>query len=330
MPIYNSNRFPDCGVLYYQEFDSNDQLRLLSKLSEKIRGSSFDLGDFLATGRQAMEQTVNTVHALRQSLVALHKGNLRSALRYLGFSPGQRSYKRMKNKLELGDVSGTWLAMQYGWLPTLSDIYDAWKIIEGRDPGPRTKTYVATIKTNKRYDGSASPSNYSCSNSAQNSRRIEYRVTESLSVPRALGLYDPLGVMWEVTMWSFVFDWFIPIGSYLDALSVFPFVSGEWQQTDMVRMRGALSDIYSPSSFSCTYISGYKPDGTPIYANSGPWPSSKSGGSSSVSTGSVTRTVGSSPLAVPRPKFKPFSSAMSPAHIRNALALAHQQLIRFM
>lgn len=41
-----------------------------------------------------------------------------------------------------------------------------------------------------------------------------------LLLPAKVGLTNPLSVAWELIPFSFVVDWFLPIGKYLDALDV--------------------------------------------------------------------------------------------------------------
>lgn len=284
----------------------NDTLRLYGKLAEVIKGHSFNAAVFGAQGGQLVAQALSTSTAMYRSLKCLKRGNLSCALKNLGLSPGQRKRKAMKHKLDGGDISGTWLAMQYGWLPSLSDMYEASRAFEALTAPPREEVYRASVRKSLSEQNSASPSNYLCERQRMRSMKVSFRLKEELSLPRSLGLYDPLSVAWEVTPWSFVIDWFIPIGTYLESLAVIPHLKGDWMLTSFEAFTSVGPSVVRPLPSAYGLCKG------------GP-------GRNSRSEKIVIRTVGSSPLPVPRPEID-LGSAYSGKRLLNALALFHQQL----
>jgi hypothetical protein len=60
------------------------------------------------------------------------------------------------------------------------------------------------------------------------SHRYILELYESLDANRALGLLDPLTVAWEIIPYSFVIDWFVPIGTYFENLNTIPALNGRW------------------------------------------------------------------------------------------------------
>lgn len=211
----------------------------------------------------------------------------------------------MKRKLDEGDISGTWLAMQYGWLPSLSDMYEASRAFEALTAPPREKIYKASISKRIFEQGSSSPGNYLCDQVRTRSMKISYRLREQLSNPRSLGLYDPFSVAWEILPWSFVIDWFVPIGTYLESLAVIPYLNGNWMLTSFESYLSVGPTLVKPLP------SAYGLCGGP--------------GKNSRSEKTVVRTVGSSPLYVPKPVLD-LGNAYSGKRLLNALALYHQQL----
>jgi len=312
-PGYTDN-YPVVSSGVTLAWSNNDQLVLLGKLAEKIRGHSLDLGNFLATGNQALEQTLGSLKAIGCGFSNLRRGNIGQALRCLGVSAGQRGRKAIGGKLKAGDISGAWLAMSYGWLPTLSDVYEAWKLATADSDQPRSWNLKASHSIRNSGNVGAYPSVITAHRVMK--RTISYRLTETLSMPRSLGLYDPLGIAWEVLPYSFVIDWFLPIGSYLDALSVFPYVSGDWCISAKDETKSSFQGCDRSNTIVCgppghlrTY-NRYK-DGT----GSGNW-----------TNGSFSRTVGTGGLAVPMPQ-PHFRDAISFGGKRfwNAVSLAHQK-----
>lgn len=288
-----------CDVVIASPWTSNDELVLLGKLAEAVRGHQFNLGVFSATGKQTYSQTLSTLGNLGKSLIALKRGRISDSFKYLGLTPGQRELKRVKS-LRDTDISGAWLAMQYGWLPTVSDIHEAWTAFAGRNE-IRTKTYKVRHRVSKDYDGSVSPTLYSCANKFEESVILKYSLREELSTPRALGLTDPLTVAWELLPWSFVIDWFLPIGDYLEVLNVIPKLKGSYVRSSRQRMSGAFAYPKSIDYLSC---------GSGRWSGQHVW---------------INRTVGTS-LSVPLPTFVGLSDAMSPGRIKNAVALIHQKI----
>lgn len=283
----------------------NDTLRLYGKLAEAIKDHSFNAAVFAAQGNQLVSQALGTSTAMYRSLKCLKRGNLSCALYYLGLSPGQRKRQVMRRKLDGGDISGTWLAMQYGWLPSLSDMYEASRAFEALTAPPREEVYKASVSKRIFEESSTSPSNYLCDRVRTRSMKISYRLREQLSTPRSLGLYDPASVAWEILPWSFVLDWFIPIGTYLESLAVVPYLNGNWMLTTF--------DSYL--SVGPTLV---KPLPSAFGLCGGP-------GKNSRGEKSIVRTVGTSPLYVPKPDID-LGAAYSGKRLLNALSLFHQQL----
>ena len=284
-------------------WSGNDDLRLYSKLAKEIKAHEFNAGVFLGQSHQLVGQALSTSTALYRALSCLKKGRLDCALTNLGLSPGQRSRKRMKARLNQGDISGTWLAMQYGWLPSLSDMFAAAEAFEALTKPPREQIYRARVRNSISDEQSGSPGNYSCARSSVRKKVLHYRLSEYLSTLRSLGLMDPLSVAWELMPWSFVIDWFIPIGTYLESLAVAPHLKGTWM----------LQDVTESNSLGPTKLFGCQ------FKNC-------TGGKESSSKKVVVRTTGSSSLSMPQPEMD-IGKAYSGKRLLNALALFHQQLI---
>jgi len=260
------------------------------------------MGTFLAQGKQTVDQTISTIGALSSSLVALKKRQFGRALSLVGLAPGQRRISSLRRRVDSGDISGAWLAMQYGWLPFVSDVFEAWKAYEELTAPPKSLSFVVTAKNSISWNGSAEPTNYTCNNRRVDSVRLKYTLTEELSAPRSLGLLDPASVAWELTPWSFVIDWFVPVGEYLEVLNVVPQLRGRWVRTEKTVTYESLGEILLDAYKIC-------PFGTYLGLSK-----------------TINRTVGSSSLQVPLPSVKTLDKALSPTRIYNALALAHQRL----
>jgi hypothetical protein len=188
------------------------------------------------------------------------------------------------------------LEIQYGWLPFLSSCYESAKAFEQLSEG-RSNRIVATVKKEETVNRSASPSNYTALGISKMSKRIVCELTEELSLARSLGLTDPLSVLWEITPYSFVADWFIPIGAYLENLNVIPKLQGRFMTTFLKRCPAKITWTKPGSSYEGARRMGYRVE--------------------------VQRTTSTS-LTTQRPQFVHLGKAVSGKRIYNAISLFHQ------
>lgn len=278
-------------------FNNDDTLKLLAKSVSKVRAHDFHLGKFIGEGRQTVSLVKDTILNVGGALVDLKHRRFEQAARRLGVS-------KHRSALSVNDIAGRWLELQFGWKPLLQDAYEACKAFEKLTSPPASIRYQVGTSRTVRYEGSTSPTSYNGLGSAKLSQKLILEVTESLSQQRSLGLYDPAGIAWELLPYSFVIDWFIPVGTYLDVLNTIPHLSGRYLKTQVVRAicRGRVIPNTSQSKFYVGCESYYD------YLR-------------------IVRTTGSiESISIPLPTIKPVDKALSSAHIYNAIALIKQRL----
>jgi hypothetical protein len=282
------------GPGVFPPFTSGDNLKLQSKLVQAIKGHDFNMAVNLAQMNKLTSMVVLNVRKLSTSLRLLKRGDFASAARQLGAS-------KRTSRLKADDISGRWLELQYGWLPSIADTYEAAKAYEALTK-VRKLTVTAQHRVRGTYNSSASPSLYVAPAKASTSRKIRAELIENINGYRSLGLYDPLSVVWEVIPYSFVIDWFLPIGSYLENLAVIPFLKGRFLTSTFSEMSSAIA-YATPSGISA----GYRGVGR------------------SYRQVKLERSVSTS-LTTARPSFQPLSLALSSRRIFSAIALGHQRL----
>jgi len=275
---------------------TNDTFRLQSKLVNAVKDHNFNLAVAVAEGHKTLEMIHSNMSKIGNAILAVKHGNFARAARCLGT-------QHRPSSLRSKDVSGRWLELQYGWKPLLQDVYNgmgAWHILTAP---PRQSSIIVTTSTHEMpKDTSNSPTNYTGFGTRRAVGRLQYVMTEDLSVQRSLGLYDPLSVAWEVLPYSFVADWFIPIGTYLENLNTIPHLKGTFVQTIFTR--------------NTSVLVGVKPQGLQFYKG-GAWNSRYIKVDRTVSTG----------LSTAFPQFKPLDRVLSPLHFANALALLYQRFV---
>lgn len=316
-------------------FDANDQLALIGKLREKIRGSDFNLSVFVGEGHQTLKLIADSATRVATAYTKARKGYWYSAAKTLlgtdraiqhvrthfpqskqgglNLSPRLQRYSdNLKNSKEdrLHTVeqgkrklfSQAWLELQYGWLPLLEDMDSASKQLANHLNLPKQSTYRATKK--RRVDNRPLKTDWQYTEDYYQLQRTIIALVEE--VPSNLylsGVAEPELVVWELTPFSFVADWFAPVGKWLEAKSLERNIKATYITTDYVKRvyYGAKSTQYNLDG--STYSIG--------------------SGDARYESCSLTRTVSTS-LNVPAPRVKSLGEAMTLKHTLNALALFTQ------
>lgn len=274
---------------------SNDTIALAGKLRDKIAGSDFNMGIALGEGRESLALITNTAVRLRKALSALRRGDIPTVASVLGLKG--RGLKEISRSSPQA-LSQMWLELQYGWLPLLKDVRGAAEALAHQLNVPSQQVYrVRSSKPLTATHDSDVTAGGGFSYVGKTKGQLIARVTE-VNVPALYGLLDPAAVLWELTPYSFVADWFIPIGSYLAARGLDSALTGTYVTT-----------ITTDERFSCSALRFGNPK----------W-ELKSPPNVRVFKITVNRSVGSS-LGTPRPNFKPLSKVASWQHCANAVAL---------
>jgi hypothetical protein len=193
------------------------------------------------------------------------------------------------------DLSNLWLEYHFGWAPLVDDIGTAIRVLASNPPAQLV-----------RATGSARASIYDIKGQSSWSTIVDLRVgacigaevyiqNSNLALANQLGLVNPATVAWELVPFSFLVDWFIPVGKFLES----------W--TDMLgytvrypyntQKRNATSDQYYLDG---RYVSGGRVSGASMY-----------------------RSLGIPPFRFVRPPFQGFSVARG----ATAIALVIQQFL---
>lgn len=281
-------------------WSATDDYKLIAKLRDKIVGTGFNLALFIAEGNQAIGTITNSAIKISNSISLFTRGRYKDAIASLASAKAPISGDpRRRKKPSDKDLSGNLLELQYGWVPLLSDMKEAAEFLSHQMNIPRSEVYTAS----RILKSVVKPSNTYCCEGYRHSSAIYVKkikaIVEDYSIPTLLGLNDPAGVVWEKTPYSFVFDWVIPISSYLETL----------------RTVRALKATYVTTTYQRIFASG---------------PIPKVGWSHDTADGwrflsiSVGRVISTS-LAVPLPPVIPFGKASSLVHCINALALLDQK-----
>lgn len=172
-----------------------------------------DTAKRLATSYRAFRQGrfVEAFSSRRTAAARFSRRQFRRAARNAGLNPR-----------EYGDH---WLKFTYGVRPMLSDLYGA---VEQLHKSEKIRPPLITVKAQRNTVDSTEellvrPDIYAFLQKVQTSEgcfiRLDYQYPGDFQRDwTELGITNPLDVAWELLPYSFMVDWFLPIGNYLNSL----------------------------------------------------------------------------------------------------------------
>lgn len=277
---------------------AREEAALLSKMLNKFKGHELNLGVSLAEVDKLADTVLGTLRNLVYGLDDLRKLRFTAFARRFGTRPPR---KDRVDKLRLLDISGRFLEMRYAWQPAIQDVYESAKAFEQLSSGPR-QSYTRTTKRRERKVTYFT--NYGVGSQVVEAKRTYlFEMYEEMGFARQLGLSNPASILWERLPWSFVIDWFIPIGTYLELVGQIPFMKGRWCRTSSIKWTasGVISTAFPGAPF---LVVAPLPDGD--------WERFH-----------LERSISAAAPPVPKPTFK-VAGAVQGKRLQNAIALAHQ------
>lgn len=288
-----------------------------ARLFDSLKGEGTNIANIYAERRQTMQLVGDTIMRVVWVIKDLKRGDITSATRRL-FGDSQHG-KYLARKLRGKDIANQWIGLQYGWKPMLEDVYGLVNLTHQRN-----SSAVCVFKQSAISWSYSQPANGAITtlqakpggttwyrpiekqhNWCRQSYMIRARPNQTLASPAALGLTNPLVPLWEVVPWSFVVDWFLPVGTYLEQLSA----DHGWYFLDgCLSTHEKYSWVSDHAASSIYTIPGY------VFYND-----TYCKGSASVDKFSRSTLTGFPSVNPPR-----FKNPVSAGHVKNAIALLTQ------
>lgn len=130
--------------------------------------------------------------------------------------------KRRKPKIIEQEMANLWLEYSFGWAPLVGDVHNAVKTFCKGLPTFRISGKGTSQNYFHEVSGDLTIGKTTRSMDLVSRHRILGRVgITNINVWRAnqLGLLNPAYALWEVTPWSFVFDYFVNVGEWLNGFT---------------------------------------------------------------------------------------------------------------
>lgn len=186
-----------------------------------ISDQKADIGENLATFRQTLQLIKSPAKELHSSLKLISEDQgIRRFLR--------RSYTDLKKEGVAKRISDQYLKYVYGVAPLVSDVNGVLEMMQIASG----KTLLLSGKGRSQQECSPAMADVSASGTKTIFTDVHEKATvrckiwgridpdcTGLRSLNQLGLLNPLSLAWELIPLSFVFDWFVPVGSVLEALT---------------------------------------------------------------------------------------------------------------
>lgn len=274
---------------------ANYRTQVLNRAYDRFKsslGENASMGVTIAQFGQARDMIVARATQMTTFVRALRRADIRGAARALSAPLPLHTRQRMERNARSKSLSSQILEWNFGWAPTISDIYASCEILSS-EPVFRTVRgkYKMPILFSHGPDGLYS-TGYRVSAEVYGQVIADVSVENpNLRLLNQLGLVNPLTFAYELVPWSFLWGWVSNVEQYLSSY------------TDLLGLR--LSQPMTTSGFFGTYQkvwSGY------------PWQA----------TFGVSKCVREAGLYKPTFHFKPLR--FSPQRAANAISLLILQL----
>lgn len=216
----------------------------ITKCLTKLKNQKVNLAQAFAERQQTIDLAAGALKTIVGTLEDLHQRNYAGALRRLTL-PVTRKQVRILHKKR--GLQQKFLALEYGWSPLLSDVFGSCQALAEADRSVPQRYFVTVGYHGERRRGSNG--SLPCTTTANDLQllkinwryavqskfkmRLDYFCENpyALSTLSSLGITNPALIAWELTPWSFVIDWFLPIGNWLSCLDAdlgMVFRGGTW------------------------------------------------------------------------------------------------------
>lgn len=217
-------QIPPDAQWFFGDLDIKSWEQLKVDLRNKIREGDFNSAVAYKERAQTIDMITGTAKRLAKAASLVRRRKFSRASRELGLTKSPKDLTK--------SFANNWLAYKYGWTPLYQDIYNGMVAVDRM-----VRPYNKGTKVQVRSVGGANESRqavyghqvgmpynwaeYVNYNFASKEVRKMYcfvkATNQSLHNVDSLGILNPALVAWELVPFSFVVDWFVPVGDWVAA-----------------------------------------------------------------------------------------------------------------
>ncbi len=220
---------------------STIESKAINKALGSLKGQRVNYAQAFAERQQTANLVASTAARIGRAFNAVRHGKVQQAKDILLGTPRKqvrktkralqaaaRARKKTSKARSAGSkaIGNTWLELQYGWKPLLSDVHGALEELHAQDSAEPNRYMVDARGSGKdRYKSYYSVLNSSIRETGYETAdggcfiHLTYKLRNPILATLAdSGITNPANLAWELLPYSFVADWFVPVGAYLQTL----------------------------------------------------------------------------------------------------------------
>lgn len=186
-----------------------------------------NMGETLATSKQTLDLFLDTAIDLAKIARSVRRGQFFERIRDMNVHALKRA---VRDGTVAKQAANKWLQFWFGWKPLVGDAYGLYEQFVA-SLQPALLVHGRASSTINREEHAVDVEDISSSQGTSYDFLERYRVdvrtnltgrvnsAEYLRTINQVGLLNPLQTAWELIPFSFVVDWFLPIGKVLEAMS---------------------------------------------------------------------------------------------------------------
>lgn len=232
---------PHISASYEAILNSNERNRLNTEVLLKLQDMKVDFGTALAEMRSTVSGVASTFSQGVRAVLAAKHGNWAGVAKALRVKP--------KSLATGGSFSERWLEYQFGWMPLFSDLHGGYELLT-EDLSSRGLIFSAVRSYEDTVEFGTSTPNWEMKGSSHIQSRVKvYAAVDNKKIAdlARYGFLNPLQIAWELVPYSFVVDWFMPVGNLIGAFGAtrgLTFVGGFTSS----RVSSKCSWVYKPEA----------------------------------------------------------------------------------
>lgn len=213
----------------YVEDRQQVESQLINRLTDKLLDQKVNLGQAFAERAQTAKLVTSSALKITTSLRRLRNFDIPGAIRELTGSYGYAESRSSRLVGAAGGIPEQWLALQYGWKPLLGDVKGACDELANLllEEPPLMSVEASFRKKLPPWTVTMDAFEYNPPIIKSRERgtiagrgRLVAACSSSLAQAAGrTGIINPYAVTWELLPWSFVVDWFLPVGAFLSRVN---------------------------------------------------------------------------------------------------------------
>lgn len=213
-----------------ESFDSGGAA--MTRALNKLTGDRATFGESLVESKATLDMIRNRIRLLWAFGRALRHGRLDEAARLLKFDPGSTAKEKLKKMSADNRIASGYLEFMFGIMPVVNDIENGLKIYA---EGLATRGQKIESRSGGHFS-QARRENWQQSSLGLRTGKASVKghiINERTRNLNSQGLLNVPLEVWNALPFSFVFDWFVPVGTLLGAMSGSAGLRAEYSQVSV-------------------------------------------------------------------------------------------------